>query len=355
MSSSLPLGERKRSVSPAAGGRVALTGSIQEGSLSKRALYELLERVSRTFALSNRMLPRRFRDPMTVAYLLFRVSDYLEDNPVLRRQEKAAMLRTWERVLAGAAPYAELEGAMRPLPWEDGEAEVARRFRQLLENLESLQPEVCEAIRRRARETTRGMELWQHKGPRIRTEAELDEYMHYVAGIVGLMITEVFSSISITVRCRRRQLLPLSREYGLGLQTVNILRGVRKDRERGWIFIPEEFCREAGIAPEELFNEKRREESLLVIDRLVSKAERHLREGLCYVLALPRSLYRVRVAAMWPLMFAARTLSIARANPAVLRDEAKMGRRDVMRILRHTVVLGWSDRWVEHYFDQLLR
>lgn len=82
--------------------------------------------------------------------------------------------------------------------------------------------------------------------PESSGEAELDEYMHYVAGIVGFMITEVFSAISIVVRSRRRLLLPLAREYGLGLQTVNIIRGIRKDRERGWIFVPEEFCRSAG-------------------------------------------------------------------------------------------------------------
>jgi len=95
--------------------------------LSRAALYELLERVSRTFALSNMMLPRRFRYPMTVAYLLFRVSDYLEDNAVLPRGEKAALLHAWERVLAGNLSTGALEGAMEPLPWNDSEAEVAHR------------------------------------------------------------------------------------------------------------------------------------------------------------------------------------------------------------------------------------
>lgn len=324
-------------------------------SLTRKALYELLEQVSRTFALSNRMLPRRFRYPMTVAYLLFRVSDYLEDNPVLRRREKAELLHSWERVLAGAMPSGELEGALRPLPWSDSEAEVAHRFSQILEKLDQMPPKVGEAIRQYARETTLGMEMWQRKGPKIQTEAELDEYMHYVAGIVGLMITEVFSTISVSVRSRRRALLPLAREYGLGLQTVNIIRGVRKDRERGWIFVPEEYCREAGIEAEQLFFRSRSRESLEVMERLADKAERHLREGLRYVLTLPRSLYRVRVATMWPLMFAARTLSVSRNNSDVLFGEAKMSRRDVMRIVRHTIAMGWSDRWVRRYFRLLLR
>ncbi|MFW6337934.1 MAG: hypothetical protein ACOC25_03335, partial [Alkalispirochaetaceae bacterium] len=89
--------------------------------------------------------------------------------------------------------------------------------------------------------------------------------------------------------------------------------------------------------------------------RLAEKAERHLLGGLHYVLALPRSLYRVRVATMWPLMFAARTLSVSRSNPRVLFGEAKMSRRDVMRIVRHTIAMGWSNRWVRRYFRRLLR
>ena len=341
MSTPLPIAERGTSV----------VGEY----LSRRALADLLERVSRTFALSNRMLPRRFRTPMTVAYLLFRVSDYLEDNPILGRGEKARLLHCWEQVLAGDLSSRHLEGALEPLPWSDSEAEVAHRFDQILGKLNDLRPDVGDAIRHHARETTIGMELWQRKGPRVRTEAELDEYMHYVAGIVGLMITEVFSTISISVKARRRRLLPLAREYGLGLQTVNIIRGVRKDWERGWIFVPEEYCREAGISPQQLFSRRKTVEALSVVNRLVEKAECHLRAGLRYVMGLPRSLYRVRVAAMWPLMFAARTLAVSRANPQVLYGESKMGRRDVMSIVRHTTAMGWSNAWVRRYFEELLR
>lgn len=58
---------------------------------------------------------------------------------------------------------------------------------------------------------------------------------------------------------------------------------------------------------------------------------------------------------MWPLMFAARTLSVSRGNPEVLCGEAKIGRRAVMRIVRHTIAMGWSDRWVRRYYHRLLR
>ncbi|MYK68472.1 MAG: hypothetical protein F4020_02595 [Gammaproteobacteria bacterium] len=45
-----------------------------------QSLQELLVASSRTFAVGIRILPEPLRTEVTVAYLLLRVSDYLEDN-----------------------------------------------------------------------------------------------------------------------------------------------------------------------------------------------------------------------------------------------------------------------------------
>ena len=58
---------------------------------------------------------------------------------------------------------------------------------------------------------------------------------------------------------------------------------------------------------------------------------------------------------MWPLLFAARTLALSRDNRDVLLSEAKMSREDVERIVRRTMMHGWSNRWLERYHEQLLR
>lgn len=322
--------------------------------LSTCRLETLLKQVSRTFALSNRLLPRRFRLPMTIAYLIFRVSDYLEDNVLLARREKAELLRHWANVLAGTESLDELESALHALPVDGCEAEVASLFPAILGSLSRLRWDVAQIIRNRARETTIGMGIWQTKGPRIRTESDMDEYMHYVAGVVGLMITDVFGRISYAVRVRRRKLKPLAREYGLGLQTVNIVRGLKKDHERGWLYVPAQFCADVGLDPDELFRSASLGKSLEVLARIIVKAEGHLEAGLQYVQMLPRALHRVRVATMWPLMFAAKTLSLARDNPEAFLSEAKMTRRDVRRIVRHTAVMGWSNLWIRWYYRKLL-
>jgi len=301
---------------------------------------------------------------MTIAYLLFRVSDYLEDNTVFTPEEKAHYLRLWAQVVAGEAGSSE-EGAASArrelsaaLGWidddSDAELEAARRFAELLESLDRLPEHSREAIRHHLRESTLGMARWQEWGPEVRTVGHLDDYMHHVAGIVGLMINEVFSHVSSLLRLKMRGAPRLAREYGLGLQAVNIIRGLKKDSDRGWSYVPRQLCEELGLEPGQLFDEETQTLSLEVVSRLIDMAESHLYDGLLFVLRMPRLLYRVRLATSWPLLFAARTLAISRRNPKVLTGEAKITRKEVKRIIRHTAIMGWSNRWMKKYYEELL-
>ncbi|MFP4613637.1 MAG: squalene/phytoene synthase family protein [Spirochaetota bacterium] len=318
-------------------------------------LEELLERVSRTFALSNRQLPAPLRREMTVAYLLFRVSDYLEDNEVMEANEKARLLLEWEQVLRGRAAEDELYRALECHQDGDPEAEPAKRFPQLLRALERLGGEEARAIRRRVCETTAGMARRQQVGVDFETESELDEYMHDVAGLVGYLITELYALFDRRLARRKPKMMPLGREYGLGLQTVNIIRGLRKDWQTGRRFIPKQYLRETEVRDRELLSPDHLDRSMPVVERLAAKAERHLRGGLSYVLLIPRGLYRIRTAAAWPLLFAARTLAVSRGNPQVVLSEAKIRRSEVKRIVRRSAMIAWSDRRLSGYYETLLR
>ena len=64
-------------------------------------LRESLRNVSRTFAISIEQLPLALREAVTIAYLLFRVSDCLEDHEQLEPSRKAELLRLWAQVLNG--------------------------------------------------------------------------------------------------------------------------------------------------------------------------------------------------------------------------------------------------------------
>jgi farnesyl-diphosphate farnesyltransferase len=309
--------------------------------------------VSRSFALSLENLPGLLSDTAIIAYLMFRVSDFLEDNDAMTPQRKVELLNLWINILSGEAGPDALAEHLADIDPSDPEAVVAQQASEVLACLRKLPPKVQEIVIAEVRESTAGMARWQERGPVVITEADLDDYMFEVAGRVGHMLTHLFSWYFKPITALQEELMPLGREFGLALQTVNVIRGMRKDYERGWIYVPQSFCTEVGLNPPDLFKPENLESALQVVDALADKAERHLRCGLTYVQKLPRRYHRLRVAITWPLFFAVRTLAISRGNRLVLESETKITRDEVKSIMRDTLSMGWSNRWLESYYERL--
>ena len=290
---------------------------------------------------------------MTVAYLLLRVSDYLEDNRELGRDDKVGLLGSWERVLAGDGERHPLIERLREAREDTPDALVARHSATVLAGLDALAPAVREILIRRVGESSAGMARWTERGSLFETEADLDDYMHEVAGRVGHLLTELFTLRLSATRRERKRMMSLGREFGLALQTVNVIRGLHEDRDRGWVYVPAAFLPDPNIRASELFDPVNLEAAMTVLARLVAKADRHLAAARAYIRLIPRRYHRVRLFCLLPLLFAVRTLAISRANPDVLRRETKMTRREVKAITRRAVLLGFSNRWIERYCRRL--
>jgi farnesyl-diphosphate farnesyltransferase len=313
----------------------------------------MLRLVSRTFALSVEPLPALLGEALTLAYLAFRVSDFLEDNEQMPAERKVELLTLWVRVLDGEVSADTLTSHLGGIDPDDPEAGVARHAGDVLATIRRLPAELQGFILHEARESALGMARWQARGPVVIDETDLDDYMFEVAGRVGHMITHIFAWHYRPLRQLHDELIPLAREFGLALQTVNVIRGLRKDYERGWIYVPQSFCAEVGVRPPDLFKPENMEASLRVVDMLANKAERHLRAGLTFVKRIPPRFHKLRLATMWPLFFAVRTLAISRGNRQVFADEAKITRQEVRQIVLDTRVMGWSNRWLDEYYTRL--
>ncbi len=317
-------------------------------------LRDTLRNVSRTFAISIEQLPAALRDAVIIAYLMFRVSDCLEDTPDMAAGRKAELLRLWAKVLSGERTVDSLTEALADLDESDPEVYVAQHAGQLLDELHKLPRPNQEAILHHVHQTSLGMARWQEHGPFVETEEEMDDYMFEVAGRVGYMLTDLFAWHSPFIAKQKDKLRPLAREFGLALQTVNIIRGMRKDYERGWVFVPRTFYEPFGLTRDSLFAPENQGAALQVIARLADKAESHLRHGLQYIINIPPIHYRIRLACMWPLFFAIKTLAVSRDNIYVILNEAKITRTEVLRIIRNTTLMGWSDHWLRSYYSELL-
>jgi farnesyl-diphosphate farnesyltransferase len=201
------------------------------------------------------------------------------------------------------------------------------------------------------------MARWARTGDAFPSEGALDDYMHEVAGRVGWLLTDLFALRVPGVADEHEAMRHLGREFGLALQTVNVIRGLHDDWHRGWIFIPDTFVPPHAPTPRALLDGSARDplSERRIIDQLVSKAERHLEAAGRYLEGLPRRAHRVRLFCMLPWFFAVRTLAISRANPRVFHEETKITRAEVRRIALQARLLGRSNAWLRWYGRRLAR
>jgi phytoene synthase len=85
---------------------------------------------------------------------------------------------------------------------------------------------------------------------RYATFAELQQYCHRVAGVVGLMCIQIFGYRHPDTRCYAERL-------GTAFQLTNILRDLGTDADRGRIYLPQEDLERFGVAEADLLNRRK--------------------------------------------------------------------------------------------------
>ncbi|WP_246125583.1 squalene/phytoene synthase family protein [Alkalicoccus halolimnae] len=202
---------------------------MQTEKQQQKEAMKMLKDTSRTFYIPITLLNPTLKKTVASAYLCMRAIDEIEDSETLPSKAKALLLRETSQMLEGTfdqqayenltAPYASL------LP------EVALRLGDWLDTC----PEnYVYKVKEFTSTMAEGMAYWAENEWNIQTKEDLDDYTYYVAGLVGVMLSDIWEWHDGTKTDR-----DLAIGYGRGLQTVNILRNVEEDRERGVSFIPE--------------------------------------------------------------------------------------------------------------------
>src|SRR5262245_11306737 len=137
------------------------------------SLRDLLRSASRTFAIGIEQLPGVLCDAGTVAYLLLRVSDYLEDNKDIDSANKVNLLNVWVQILRGNTRSEELARHIQYVDTSNPDAVVAQHAGDILARLATLPKELQEIITDHVIHSTLGMARWVERGPQVNDEADL--------------------------------------------------------------------------------------------------------------------------------------------------------------------------------------
>jgi farnesyl-diphosphate farnesyltransferase len=245
--------------------------------------WKLLKRVSRSFYLSLRLLPGDVRESIALAYLVARLSDTEADGARGAAEEELLDRKPEVLDLLRVSPDRELIDDV----WStirEGQAFDSMRFVE----------------------------------PRPLSADELARYTYLVAGCVGEFWTRI---------CEKKlpgfamepldEMLRMGREFGEGLQLVNILRDRQVDAKAGRVYVPEE----------------RFAETLALTRRKVAG-------GISYARA--NRFRRLRAACLLPALLAEGTLNGIEENPR--HPRVKVSRMRTMGFLIRALLAGGRAR-----------
>ena len=304
----------------------------------------ILPRVSRTFALSIRLLPGSLGTAVLSAYLLCRIADTIEDDHSASVARKAELLETLLAALDDPAA-AEVLAAAAP--------ELVAGAPHVLAVYASLPERSRLRVRQWVAEMVHGMEKFVRLYPdgiRIRTLAEYKEYCYYVAGTVGHLLTHLWHEHTRSIGVAEyRALWRKCRAFGEALQTVNILKDIAWDvRHENAIYVPEQSLRDHGSSHGTLLSPAHVAQNHAAISELIDLAWRDLDQALEYFVTLPRRAVSVRAFCLLPLLFAFATLRDLTGSRAMLREggTVKISRAEVRSLMVAGLLLVGSNRGI---------
>lgn len=295
---------------------------------------EVLRQVARSFHVTIRMLPAAMRGDVSLAYLVARAADTVADCSPARIPARLDLLRSARESLDSP----EIRG-YRPDDWAPLQRAAAER--RLLQAWPGLWRRIStrpEADRRRL-QTVLGhildgqifdLERFVEGAPPLQAE-ELDRYIYLVAGSVGEFWTDLgYARMRRFARENPERMRELGRNYGKGLQLVNVLRDRCMDAAMGRTYMaPEDIVQRTGQA------------------RLL------LADGAAYCAALGSG--RMRYATVLPALLGWRTLTLALAQPAGLLTPAKVSRTEMRRWMWRALPVWWSPHAVSRLAAQASR
>lgn len=313
--------------------------------------HEILPAVSRTFAVSIRLLPSQLGAAVGTAYLLCRIADTIEDAPELAAERKASLLSDLAACFDSPDSIAHFIRDISIVTGDDAHVRLLRNADLVFESYGQLSEVTRRHVRHWVLEMIGGMRkfvLAYPNGIRIQSLDEYKEYCYYVAGTVGYMLTDLWHEHSPSIGLRQYEALRgRSRAFAEALQTVNILKDVARDAEQeNSIYIPEQLLREMGSAHATILSADRVEQNHAALGQLIQLAWHDLDQATAYLLDIPRRAPAIRLFCALPLLFAYATLRDLTLTPGAIvrREVVKISRAEVKAITVLSKLLVYSNR-----------
>jgi farnesyl-diphosphate farnesyltransferase len=328
---------------------------------NERYCIKMLPKVSRTFAPTIQKLPRALVLQLTVAYLLCRIADTIEDSEILTIKQKQNLLEQYADILVRENAANELKAFMShisALPQEGADEELLHNVPLILAVYNTFPKKVRSGISTWVAEMVSGMRKYvQSKYSSsqnfLKTLDELDDYIYYVAGTVGNLVTTLFSLYSHHITSNiAQQLKKHAESFGKGLQMVNIIRDMPNDWKGNRSYMPNELLKKYDLTRQTIFDRQNIQRSKKMIEELIEMALSYLDASLQYIVAIPKAERNMRLSCMLPVFWALQTLRSIKKNINTFleKEKIKISRTIIREELCLAYVTVFSNRLIQRRF-----
>lgn len=287
--------------------------------------YDSLEKVSRSFAMVIQQLPPDLKDAICVFYLVLRGLDTIEDDMTLEENEKDRLLRHFYRScylpdfnLHGIGDTEDYRHLLQHFD------KVTRTFLTLKEEYKEIIADICFRM---------GNGMADCSSYPIKTTQDYDIYCHYVAGLVGQGLSELFSASGYENEDLAAE-MNIANSMGLFLQKTNITRDFLEDFDAGRFFIPNEIWEKHHTELSFFKTQPKSTASLSGLNCMVEDALRHFPDCISYMEKLENPQV-FRFCAI-PQLMALATLIELYDNANVFMQNVKISRVLSLKIMVET-------------------
>lgn len=291
-----------------------------ETSPTLEKCYDYLKRTSRSFAAVIQALDIELRNAVCIFYLVLRALDTVEDDMTIPKSIKIPMLKEF---------YTHLQDPL----WcymesKEKDSIVLEDFPSITQEYQKLAPAFREVISDICQKMGSGMTVFLDG--QVNTLEEWDEYCHYVAGLVGIGLSKLFTASHL----EKEEVggdTRLANNMGLFLQKTNIIRDFLEDVQEGRQFWPKAIWGKyeehlGGLAAGE-----NRAKSVHCLNELITNALQLVPDCIAYMSQLHnQSVFNFCAI---PQVMAIATLQRCYNNPAVFTGVVKIRKGEAVKMM----------------------
>jgi len=283
--------------------------------------FDKLKEVSRSFNIVIQQLDGELKNVICIFYLILRGLDTIEDDMSIAKYKKKEMLHSF---------YNDIENENFTLDCGDKPEykNLMNNFNKVVKCYKKINPKYQVIIKDITKQMSDGMIEFLEK-KELATIEEYDLYCHYVAGLVGIGLSEIFTKSGNELK-DLSQYKDLSNSMGTFLQKTNIIRDLKEDMDESRIWWPINIVKNYVEHTQDLLNEENESNSLECLNDLIVNALKHIPQCIEY-LSMVYDPKHFRFCAI-PQVVAIQTLATLFNNKNVFKQTEKLNKIILARI-----------------------